>query len=178
MKKLIAVMLLLGCGSAWAIPVTWTLENVFSGDRAFTGSLDYDADTNAYSNIDIFYDYDDPEGDGYHYFYETTVAQHNGEYFESDSTQALLYPAYDFPEHYDFLLLVFNSPLTNSGGDISLSSASGIYNQYIYDGGTITGVSAITSGSITANVVPIPAAVWLFGSALAGLGWMRRRKTV
>jgi hypothetical protein len=25
--------------------------------------------------------------------------------------------------------------------------------------------------------VPIPAAVWLFGSALGGLGWMRRRKT-
>jgi hypothetical protein len=25
--------------------------------------------------------------------------------------------------------------------------------------------------------VPVPAAVWLFGSALAGLGWMRRRKT-
>jgi hypothetical protein len=28
------------------------------------------------------------------------------------------------------------------------------------------------------TAVPIPAAVWLFGSALAGLGWMRRRKTV
>jgi hypothetical protein len=27
-------------------------------------------------------------------------------------------------------------------------------------------------------VVPIPAAVWLFGSALAGLGWMRRKQTV
>ena len=26
-----------------------------------------------------------------------------------------------------------------------------------------------------AAVVPVPAAVWLFGSALAGLGWMRRR---
>jgi hypothetical protein len=30
----------------------------------------------------------------------------------------------------------------------------------------------------TASAVPIPAAVWLFGSALVGLGWMRRRKTV
>jgi hypothetical protein len=28
------------------------------------------------------------------------------------------------------------------------------------------------------SVVPIPAAVWLFGSALAGLGWMRRKQTV
>jgi hypothetical protein len=28
------------------------------------------------------------------------------------------------------------------------------------------------------SVVPIPAAVWLFGSALAGLGWLRRKQTV
>ena len=26
--------------------------------------------------------------------------------------------------------------------------------------------------------VPVPAAVWLFGSALAGLGWMRRKQTI
>jgi hypothetical protein len=30
----------------------------------------------------------------------------------------------------------------------------------------------------TPTLVPIPAAVWLFGSALGGLGWMRRRKIV
>lgn len=30
--------------------------------------------------------------------------------------------------------------------------------------------------TITLNVVPIPAAVWLFGSALAGLGWARRKQ--
>jgi hypothetical protein len=33
-----------------------------------------------------------------------------------------------------------------------------------------------TSWSVAA--VPVPAAAWLFGSALGGLGWMRRRKTV
>ena len=27
------------------------------------------------------------------------------------------------------------------------------------------------------SAVPVPAAVWLFGSALGGLAWMRRRKT-
>jgi len=31
---------------------------------------------------------------------------------------------------------------------------------------------------LTPAAVPIPAAVWLFGSALAGLGWMRRKQTV
>jgi hypothetical protein len=32
--------------------------------------------------------------------------------------------------------------------------------------------------NIVINVVPIPAAIWLFGSALAGLGWLRRKQTV
>ena len=32
--------------------------------------------------------------------------------------------------------------------------------------------------NITVNVVPIPAAAWLFGSALAGLGWLRRKQSV
>ena len=32
--------------------------------------------------------------------------------------------------------------------------------------------------NVSVQAVPIPAAVWLFGSALAGLGWMKRRKTV
>jgi hypothetical protein len=36
--------------------------------------------------------------------------------------------------------------------------------------------TSVTTLELTA--VPVPAAVWLFGSALAGLGWMRRRKTV
>ena len=30
---------------------------------------------------------------------------------------------------------------------------------------------------IVVSTVPIPAAAWLFGSALAGLGWLRRKKT-
>jgi hypothetical protein len=32
--------------------------------------------------------------------------------------------------------------------------------------------------NIFVTSVPIPAAVWLFGSALAGLGWLRRRQAV
>lgn len=32
--------------------------------------------------------------------------------------------------------------------------------------------------NINVSAVPIPAAAWLFGSALAGLGWMRRKQTI
>jgi hypothetical protein len=32
--------------------------------------------------------------------------------------------------------------------------------------------------NFAATAVPIPAAAWLFGSALAGLGWMRRKQSV
>jgi len=35
--------------------------------------------------------------------------------------------------------------------------------------------TAIGFDNIVVTAVPIPAAVWLFGSALAGLGWMRRK---
>ena len=37
--------------------------------------------------------------------------------------------------------------------------------------------NSIGLDNIEASVVPIPAAAWLFGSALAGLGWLRRRQT-
>jgi hypothetical protein len=39
------------------------------------------------------------------------------------------------------------------------------------------GCCALVDNIVVSNV-PVPAAVWLFGSALGGLGWMRRRKTV
>jgi len=37
------------------------------------------------------------------------------------------------------------------------------------------GAGRIGPGSVTASAVPVPAAVWLFGSALGLLAWIRRR---
>ena len=37
------------------------------------------------------------------------------------------------------------------------------------------GTQVFEIDNISANVVPIPAAVWLFGSGLGFLGWMRRK---
>jgi hypothetical protein len=42
--------------------------------------------------------------------------------------------------------------------------------------GQYDGITGRTAWSLAA--VPVPAAVWLFGSALAGLGWLRRKQSI
>ncbi|MGI9309171.1 MAG: VPLPA-CTERM sorting domain-containing protein [Gammaproteobacteria bacterium] len=62
----------------------------------------------------------------------------------------------------------FITPLTGQVGDVAVID--------FFDGrdwGTGTNYSA---GQGSFSAVPIPAAAWLFGSALAGLGWLRRKQ--
>ncbi len=76
---------------------------------------------------------------------------------------------------YRTLYLSFAAPLTNAGGVIDVS---GYETGEVYDPGglVIAGSRTIVSGQVFASsVVPVPASVWLFGSALGGLGWVRRR---
>ena len=40
------------------------------------------------------------------------------------------------------------------------------------------GYATVELDNVVVSAVPIPAAVWLFGSALAGLGWLKRKQTV
>lgn len=42
--------------------------------------------------------------------------------------------------------------------------------------GTVTRLSGLQNVSVTPSEVPVPAAAWLFGSALVGLGSLARRK--
>jgi len=44
--------------------------------------------------------------------------------------------------------------------------------------GNLNGIAIDDVRVTLTSAMPIPAAVWLFGSALAGLGWMRRKQTV
>jgi hypothetical protein len=72
------------------------------------------------------------------------------------------------------------------GGTVSatLASFSGVTQTYNLNWtgltrlsiGNINGAPTVVD-SITASQVPVPAAVWLFGSALAALGWMRTKQT-
>jgi hypothetical protein len=57
---------------------------------------------------------------------------------------------------------------------VNLTSIDVLFN---LTSGPITGVVPALD-NITLQAVPVPAAAWLFGSALAGLGWLRRKQTV
>ncbi len=62
---------------------------------------------------------------------------------------------------------------------VGIGLTVGTYN--VNQEGYVDYVSMTTSAGTDVynfSVVPIPAAAWLFGSALAGLGWLRRKQTV
>jgi len=165
MKTFFAVAALLASFAANAVPVLWEFDgtadfNITGGIEGtfYVSSFVYDADSNTYSDIDIVGECGFCV-DGFTF----------GGYNTSGSANGLLTEGADGLKVLG-LDLSFGSSLTNAGGTVSVTGE--IYDesysqvQYLLPGATITGTA----------VVPIPAAVWLFGSALAGLGWTRRRQ--
>ena len=169
MKKLIGLILLFGWGTAWAIPVTWTLDNVVfdDGGEAY-GSFIYDADTGDFSSIDII----------------TTLGsdlpgtQYTSWSWQSDAESLLIgeYDYGDYPAGKPAFGIGISSAMTNAGGYLSIVGTEG----YCADGSSSylmgnPNLRSLVSGNITA--VPIPAAFWLFISALVAI-WSRRHKIV
>lgn len=69
------------------------------------------------------------------------------------------------------------SGLTITNIDLIINNIT--FDQYLNgQGNEWTDVFYDVTYVVTATTVPIPAAAWLFGSALAGLGWLRRKQTV
>lgn len=77
--------------------------------------------------------------------------------------------------------LLVNDILTSSAGDANqatslyLMGTSGTLGMIIFTGGQGQALPTLSFDVVSAPV-PVPAAVWLFGSALAGLGLLGRRK--
>lgn len=73
--------------------------------------------------------------------------------------------------------LQFMSALTNAGGTILLNIVSGTDGEGVCSNSACSGVSdfrGFSGGSVSS--VPAPATVWLPGSALLGLGVLKRKK--
>lgn len=177
MRKFAGVVVLLGCmSSAQAIPIQWTLTDVlFDDGGTATGSFDFDADTATYSNISIT---------------TTTPALLPLATFTSlltgSTTDGAFTPGPGNQTGQPFLqLLYFQLPLSNAGGTrylinpffpstssfdgtcLNASCSSVDYGRIMVDGGIVASTPA---------VIPVPAAAWLFASALASAVALRRRK--
>ena len=183
LKVLVVTGLLFGCCSAFAVPVEWTLQDVYlENGEQITGSFVFDVDA-PWDNCDIahlcwssgYSDFSFEIGsaapwDAQSGAYVDLIEYSPGPSGPMDGALNLQViccngSALDVPS----LVFGFSESLTNAGGVVSVDGA-------FYSGSFLGNSSLqITSGSIVANVIPIPAAAWLFASALAGLGWLRRR---
>lgn len=112
------------------------------------------------------------------------IDEYNGHYLELNYAEELTNAGgivHLLPGTYD----PFTDSYTGGSGEYGCSLEGCSF----YDGGSTQGnalfdtfigtpedcCTITTSAYLVGTVVPIPAAVWLFGSALAGLGWLRRK---
>jgi hypothetical protein len=158
-----------------AVEILWTLDNaVFDDGGTITGSFIYDADTDIYSSVSV----------------TTTAGTEFGGFSYTDAhidtagstTLDLESPDWLTAVDGSALNLVFFNPLTNAGGTINLdlfgfTVESWCINVPDCSGAGDRGVREAISGSVIGTaVVPLPPAVWLFGSGLLGLLGISRRK--
>ncbi|MGI9308973.1 MAG: hypothetical protein ACR2P6_06910 [Gammaproteobacteria bacterium] len=178
MIRFIRVLLIaaaFSASSAQAIPVEWTLNTVqFDDGGTATGSFVYDADTDTYTDFSIQTFWVDPSRSAGFWDNGLTAIQ-------SATPTELIVANYfldSFQELFEELTLNYSGALTNSGGTYSLSGSERF--THIYDDPDLgivqdAGDRLIVSGTVSTNVIPIPAAVWLFSSGLGLLGFLKRK---
>jgi len=180
-----------------ASPVRWELSDIRFVDgganlNLVTGSFIYDADTQAVSAVSFsgLPSY----GPDYNLLYGIDISGDGSSILFTEQAVASIAELDTYSG--EAMVLGFTNRLTNTGGFTTLLEGigpgslidNGSNNANCQDGidSCMTyGIYNVThyeslgywGGEIVGSVVPVPAAVWLFGSALAGLGWIRRKQT-
>jgi len=145
------------------------------------GSFVYDTTLGEYTNVSLQSEYKQSEfGDVATATYTSILSPPTGLGTSGFEAKA---PSYDDPFIYTNLLtLVSAVPLdTIVAGDlvqvtISIEQECTNYGADNYQTFCDDTSGTATAYMLAASQVPVPAAVWLFSSALAGLGWMRRKQ--
>jgi hypothetical protein len=162
LKMLLAFTCLTLSIGANAAPVTWTFHDVVYADKSTTvGSFTFDADLGV-------------NGEYTSFNFTTTcgalcVGNLSDTVFVIGSHDRLLTNNIDDVATVFYNDFYWASPLTNGGGVIEVLPIDSLIANQVY-----TEYTQVEGGYISS--VPIPAAAWLFGSALLGLGALKRKK--
>lgn len=170
------LLLFILCNAAIAVPVTWTpdvtLNDYYSTDvYSLNGSFDFDTATNSYSNIDL--QIVDSYGN------TTFSFSDNDLHPLSDSSFLWVVENYnfsaDFTDAYSLQLFYVGS-LQNGDiyEEIYAQGESAWIQCFDTNCATYGELAVVTAGS-SISAVPVPAAAWLFGSALIGMMGIHRR---
>ena len=178
----LSFLLLLTTSASWAIPVKWELKDVIFNDGVTaTGSFYYDADTDTFSGISITVAgfatagvYGSLDDDPFTYMDQDFVGGGNSQLllYRWDTTTTA---PDDCAQTFCRRSLDFNidGNLTNAGGEHNLIYGI-VTPEYVENDFLEVAESHYIVGGSVASV-PVPAAAWLFGSALGLLGWLRRK---
>lgn len=169
---MLSVVFLLGVSGAHAALVTWYLDGVtFNTATTANGSFDYDVDNNSYASINI----NVTKGGNTNTYGVLSPNASNA--YALNTVQQLLSDLTGQP----LLNLLFDSPLTNAGGSINITTGISSYQGFCQQASCETFHSPfddVTAGQVTTtSPVPLPPAMLLFGSGLIALiGLNRKRK--
>lgn len=170
-KQLLLAALLASPFALNAAPVTWTINSLNLTDGATGGgSFVYDIDTGIYSNVNVF----TTVGTTYPAQTYSFPYEFNSGAFPDSSLEATNVTG-DLTGQ-NLLAIAFTGILSNAGGTLDvLAGAENLCHNS--DCSQFDNIRFVTGGEIFGEAVPIPAAAYLFGSALIGLVAIKRKRS-